>query len=274
MAISVKDQFKGFLSTPQIFAENSIFGYPSFNTLENCSKALDFEPIDPPAKVLGKRMEDFFAQYVINFTPEEILVRNEQIIEGKNTVGEIDFLLRHPASEIVSHVEMIFKFYLFDPESGTSELDHFIGPNKRDSLNRKLERLQKRQFPLLFHSATKKLLNSLELHAEDVVQKICFKAAVFLPLFMKEHVPTQINPETLTGYWIKAKEFTPEAYGENLFFIPGKFYWPVDPRVNEVWKPFQIIEEELQVLLKKRFAPLIWMKTPAGNHERLFIVWW
>ncbi|MHA6280543.1 DUF1853 family protein [Salinimicrobium sp. CAU 1759] len=274
MRISEKAQFEGFLQAPQIFVENGIFEYPLFQTLENYSKALNFEPSAPPAKVLGKRMEDFFAQYITNFTSEEILIQNEQIIQGKNTVGEIDFLLKQTTSEVISHVEMIFKFYLFDPESGTSELDHLIGPNKRDSLNQKLERLQKRQFPLLFHPATKDLLNSLGLPAEDVVQKMCFKAWVFLPLNMKENVLTKINPQTLAGYWIKAKEFTPEGYDENRFFIPGKFYWPVDPKVNEVWKAFEEIEKELHILLQKKFAPLIWMKTPAGNHERFFIVWW
>ncbi len=274
MAISVKDQFKGFIETPEIFAENGIFEYPLFKTLNRVPQISDFKPSAPPASVLGKRMEDFFAQYITHFTPEEILIQNKQVIQGKNTVGEIDFLLKDTSSEVISHVEMIFKFYLFDPDSGTSELDHLIGPNKRDSLNQKLKRLQKRQFPLLFHPATKDLLSSLKIDAEQVVQKMCFKAWIFLPLNMKDIEMSQINPETLSGYWIKAEEFTPKAYGENRFFIPGKFYWPVDPEVNEVWKSYKVIKEELHTLLQKKFAPLIWMKTPEGNYERFFVVWW
>lgn len=274
MAISIKDQFRGFLQTPQIFAENGIFDYPLFQTLENNPKVLEFQPSGPSATVLGKRMEDFFAQYIINFTSEEILIQNEQIIQDKKTVGEIDFLLKDTSSEVISHVEMIFKFYLFDPESGTSELDHLIGPNKRDSLNQKLERLQKRQFPLLFHPATIDLLDFLGIDAEVVIQKMCFKAWVFLPSHMKACELTQINPQTFAGYWIKAKEFTFEAYSENQFFIPGKFYWPVNPEVNNVWKSFEIIEKELQTLLQDKFAPLLWMKTGDGKYERFFVVWW
>ena len=54
MEISVKDQFKGFLETPQIFAENGIFEYPLIDTRENIAKALEFEPSAPPEKSSGK----------------------------------------------------------------------------------------------------------------------------------------------------------------------------------------------------------------------------
>jgi hypothetical protein len=274
MKFSLEEQFEGFIRTPQIFAENDIFEYPLYQTPKVTPLKNTCKVSAPKQSVLGKRMEHFFAFYVSHFTSEEIVVQSRPIIEDKTTLGELDFLLKDTASEEISHIELIFKFYLFDPDTGASEIDHLIGPNKRDSLNKKLERLQKRQFPLLFKEATQILLTSLDIDPENVVQKMCFKASVFLPKQMKTTSFDHINPVTIAGYWIKASEFTFEAYGENSFFTPTKKYWPVSPQQNENWYSYDDIREQIQTLLERRFSPLLWMKTPNGELERFFIVWW
>lgn len=273
MEFSPKEQFQGFLKTPRIFVENDLFEYPPYETSNLVPEEFPEVPA-APSSVLGKRMEHFFAFYVSCFTSEEILAQNRQIIQDKQTIGELDFLLKDPASEEVSHVELIFKFYLFDPDSGTTELEHLIGPNKRDSLNRKLEKLQERQFPLLFHPATKELINSLNIDPRIISQKMCFKASVFLPKQMRNPTFSAINPDTISGFWIRASEFTYETYGENTFFSPKKKYWPVLPERNKTWFSFEEIGKQIEPLLRNRFAPLLWMKTPEGEHERFFIVWW
>lgn len=274
MEFTLEEQFIGFLAASEIFTENAIFDYPAYQTSKWQQGNRTPEISIPPESVLGKRMEHFFACYISQFTSEEILLKNQQIIQNKETLGEIDFLLKDTASEEISHVELIFKFYLFDPETGTSELDHLIGPNKRDSLNQKLERLQKRQFPLLFHEATKELLNARDIDVQHVVQKMCFKASVFLPKQMENHSFRYINPATISGFWIKASEFTFEDYGKNLFFTPKKKFWPVLPDSNKTWYSFEDIEKQIAPLLNKKYAPLLWMKLPNGVYVRLFIVWW
>lgn len=274
MEFTPQEQFEGFLATSQIFAENILFEYPLYQTSNQAPEGKLPEVTAPSATVLGKRMEHFFACYISCFTSEEILAQNRQIIRNKETLGELDFLLKDTASKDVSHVEMIFKFYLFDPDTGTSELDHLIGPNKRDSLNRKLDRLHKRQFPLLFQDATKEFLSTLNVDADHVTQKMCFKASVFLPKHFKTFSFEKLNPETVAGSWIRASEFTFEAYGKNSFFTPKKKYWPVLPERNKTWFSFEDIREQIQPLLENKFAPLLWMKTPEGNHERMFVVWW
>lgn len=274
MEFTPREQLQGFLATPEIFAENNFFEYSVFRA--TLSMAVDelLEISPPAASVLGKRMEYYFASYISNFTSEEILLQNRQIIRNKETLGELDFLLKDSVSDSYSHIELIYKFYLFDPETGTSELDHLIGPNKRDSLNRKLNRLEKRQFPLLFHPATRELLESLKIDPQHVVQKMCFKASVFLPKQMENSSFSLINPETVAGFWLRASEFTIEAYGKNRFFIPQKKYWPVLPQRNKTWFSFKEIGEQIHPLLKNNFAPLLWMKDPNGHYQRFFLVWW
>lgn len=274
MEFTPEEQFLGFLATSEIFARDIYFKYPLYRTSgylagENLPKVSA-----PTPSVLGKRMEHFFTCYISLFTSEEILVQNRQIIQNKETLGELDFLLKDPASGEIAHVEMIYKFYLFDPDTGTSELDHLIGPNKRDSLNQKLNRLHKKQFPLLFHPATRELLESLKIDPHHVVQKMCFKASVFLPKQRENSSFTSINPETIAGFWIRASEFTFETYGKNRFFIPQKKYWPVLPQRNKTWFSFKEIGEQIQPLLNNNFAPLLWMKDANGHYERFFLVWW
>ncbi|NJY62588.1 DUF1853 family protein [Salinimicrobium sp. CDJ15-81-2] len=274
MEFSLKEQFEGFLSTPQIFAENDIFEYPLYPAF-HVAKAKELPDIDAPgASVLGKRMEHYFATYISHFTSEEVLAYNRQIIQDKLTLGELDFLLKDRASGAISHTELVYKFYLYDPASGSSELEHLIGPNKRDSLNKKLHRLQKRQFPLLFHEATRNLLNELKISPEEVVQKMCFKASVFLPKQMDHIAFRKINHDTISGYWIKAAEFTSEAYQENGFFIPDKIFWRVNPERNTKWFSIKEIQPQLNRLLQNKFSPLLWMKTPTGQVVRFFVVWW
>lgn len=270
---SAEAQFRGFVATPQIFTKNDIFEYPLYPTSAFREKST-INITNPTSTVLGKRMEDLFAVYITQFTSEEILLQNRQIILNKETLGEIDFLLKDNASGVISHVELIYKFYLYDPDTGISETDHLIGPNKRDSLNRKLERLQKRQFPLLFQEATQELLKTLKINPEEVIQKMCFKANIFLPKQMRTQQFSEINSETVSGYWIRESEFTSENYGKNQFYTPKKKYWPVDPQLNTTWSSYKGILKQIKPLLEAKFAPLLWMKTSRGTFERFFVVWW
>lgn len=274
MEFSPRDQFCGFLATPQILAKNSSSEYPLYPTRASIIEEGLSEISEPSATVLGKRMEEFFGSYVHLFTSEEVVAQNEQIISNKQTLGELDFLLKNTASGEVSHVELIYKFYLFDPGTGTSEREHLIGPNRRDSFIKKVDRLKQKQFPLLFLPATQNLLNRLQISPESVIQKMCFKAAVFLPKQMKKTTFSDINSEAVAGYWIRASEFNVEAYGANTFYTPKKKYWPVLPHRNSKWFSFEDIKVQINRLLTKEFSPLVWMKTPQGNVERFFVVWW
>ena len=274
MTFSLKEQFEGFIRTPEIFAENNIFEYPLFKTDARVNGLTPAQLTEPDSRVLGKRMEHFFSYYITHFTPFEIIAQNEQVILEKKTLGELDFLLKQPASEKVLHVELIFKYYLFDPNTGTSEKEHLIGPNRRDSLNQKLVRLQEKQFPLLFDPATEELLHSLQINPANVLQKMCFKAFVFLPKIKEEISFSEINRSTIAGYWIKFEDFTAEAYEPNLFFSPKKKYWPVAPELNKTWLSYSETLEQVEAFMEKELSLLLWMKSPSGEIERFFVVWW
>ena len=67
-------------------------------------------------------------------------MKNYQIQNKKTTVGELDFILQKNHSPI--HLEVIYKFYLYDDTFGNSEIEHWIGPNRNDNLVKKLTKLK------------------------------------------------------------------------------------------------------------------------------------
>ena len=59
------------------------------------------------------------------------------------TLGELDFLVRERSTGQLWHIELALKFYL-----GTAD-QQWLGPNRQDSLARKLKHLCQQQLPLL-----------------------------------------------------------------------------------------------------------------------------
>ncbi len=268
MKESVLHQFSGFMDTPQVWNHVSTFPYPSY---ELGKVRLQKVPTDlnlPPNMVLGKRMEQFFKYYVTHFSGEEILAHNEQIIHNKKTIGELDFLLRDQNTRQVTHVELVYKFYLYDPEIAAED-DRWTGPNHRDSLNRKINRLLKHQIPLLHRTETLPLLERLGVSPEEIQQKICFKANFFFPW---DHHPESLDP--FQGRWMRASDFTGSFFNRGNFFSPKKPDWPILPHHNPTWYSYGEIRKQIEQLLEKEQSPLIWMKTSNGQYLRFFLVWW
>lgn len=271
---ALQAQFKGFIMTPLIWAKNGIFEYDLFTLSSEEPLNISSEVLpEPDTFVLGKRMEHFFKIYIERYSEEQILTHNEQIFDEKQTVGELDFLLKHPETKKVTHVELVYKFYLYDPEISGEQL-RWIGPNRKDRLAKKLERLRKRQFPLLRHPATVPLLDRLQLSAEDISQKLCFKASLFVPYDLRKQSFKNVNPEAIQGFWIKAADFTAKNFEGAVFHSPKKPDWPILPEDNNEWKDFAGIKNEVESMLRHKRSPLLWMKTQKGDFERFFVVWW
>ncbi|MGB7842485.1 MAG: DUF1853 family protein [Salinimicrobium sp.] len=270
----LKDQFTGFLRTPQIWSKNDIFEYDLFELAKSVPSEITSEEIAPlPTGVLGKRMEYFFRIYIDRYSEEEILACNEQIFREKQTIGELDFLLKHSTTKKITHVELVYKFYLYDPDLASEEM-RWIGPNRKDKLARKLTKLRQKQFPLLHHHLTAKLLSGLNISAKEISQKVCFKACLFVPLGMEQKNFQNINPDAILGFWIRSEKFTAAQFGNALFNCPEKQDWPVFPEDNTSWANFENIKTEVDEMLQHERSPLVWMKLPNGQFRRFFVVWW
>ena len=272
MQQQLKEQYLGFLSTPLLELKSFGFDYPPY-TLNLVDLSTEEIP-KPETMVLGKRMETFFQHFVSRFTEDELVACNEQIIEEKLTLGEIDFLLKNRMTGTISHVELVYKFYLYDESLGDCMEEKWIGPNRRDSLVKKLNRMKWRQFPLLFHPATRSLLKNLDISAEEVVQKICFRANLFLPFLERKKIPEGIQTTAVKGFYLSANLFTSELFPGAVYFSPKKPDWPVSPEKNQTWYSFSEIKSQIHQMLAAEQSPLVWMKTAQNEYYRFFVVWW
>lgn len=267
-------QFSGFLDTPQIWKEGNSFPYPLFRLKKVPISKLPQTMRFSPSMVLGKRMELFFQYYITHFGEEEVLAHNEQVNYEKRTIGEIDFILKNSKTGNISHVELVYKFYLYDPEISNEEA-RWIGPNRKDSFPKKLHRLLDRQFPLLYRKETLPLLQRLGIDPDNIEQKLCFKANLFIPWKLKDRKDYgNINQEAIRGTWMTALEFKESDFGNAVFFSPKKPDWPIDPIHNSVWYSYEEIKQQVISLLTKNQSPLLWMKTSKNEYSRFFVVWW
>lgn len=261
-------RLKGVLNTPEIWKpEQAIF--PLFRIEKaNLPGNLPIPEI-PGNPILGKRVEYYFRFILQNYSEEEILLFQKQILRGKITLGELDFLLKNKITGKISHVELVYKFYLFEPKS-----NEWIGPNRNDSLSKKINRLKDHQFPLLFSAEGKDLLKNLNIDPDNVEQKISFKSQLFLPFGFDTSEISGVNHDCISGFWLRKADFGKFDSRNNLFYSPRKTDWLIDPEENNSWYSFKQIVPKVEELLKNKKSPLLWMKDIHGRYTIFFLVWW
>jgi hypothetical protein len=262
-------QYLGYSNTPNLWFGDTVYGLNQFE-----SKIIPNTPFTNtnklPQQRLGKRVEQFVCQDLAKHPNMTVLAHNLQIQRNQQTIGELDTVLlvnNHPV-----HLEIVYKFYLYDDTIGSTPLDHWIGPNRKDSFVQKLDKLKYKQLPLLFHRDTQPYLKVLALKPEQIQQEVLFKAQLFLPKTLKKTTFKSINSDCIAGSYIK-RDMLP-SFQNCLFYIPSKLNWLIDIQSNVSWLSYSQFLESVSVFLDRQLAPLIWIKHPNGITERCFVVWW
>lgn len=265
---NIQLQFEGFCKTPSLWKNDAIFNLHQFKF--NNHLITTFEAEIPKFLRLGKRVERFVAHQLKQDTAISILAENIQIQQEKTTVGEIDFLLKENENTI--HLEVVYKFYLYDNTAGSTEIEHFIGPNKRDSLLEKLTKLQQKQLPLLYNTYTKPLLNKLKLRVEEIQQKVLFKAQLFFPYNTEIPELKQLNPNCIAGFYISSNKI--DIFKNCKFYIPSKTNWLQQIQTQVDWLTYTKFIPKIEAILNEKTSPLCWIKQPNGEVQKIFIIWW
>lgn len=272
----INKQLLGYLHTPPLW-RGELLGLQQFDPGLTIPQDLpDPEKAIPSLAsnfVLGKRMESFFELLIKSSDRYKLLANNIQISREKITLGELDFLLKDLHTNQNIHLELVYKFYVYDP-SFSSEEARWIGPNRKDSFLQKMEKLNQKQFPLLHIPETRDFLKTLELNPEDLIQQTYFKAKLFLPRNIQEHTFPKINQECIAGYYLSFKEFNSTNFQDFRYYAPSKQDWPVAPKFGRDWVSFSEIKEQIQSSFDKKKSPLIWMKRSETEFEAFFVVWW
>jgi hypothetical protein len=167
-------------------------------------------------------------------------------------------------------VELAYKFYLYDPTISAEPINNWIGPNRNDSLKEKLEKLKRKQFPLLYDGRSKSKFNKIEL--DKASQALCFLVSLFIPYEYKASF-SPIYKKAIKGYYLNFETFTNLDYSAKTYYIPSKKEWGMDPSENEIWTDFNGVEKHLNTSIKEKQAPLCWQKHKE-SYTAFFIVWW
>ena len=261
-------QFDGFQSTPLLWSNNAVMGLIQFQFGNN-------SPIESLTTItktprLGKLVEQFVNHSMARSKTYNILIQNAQIQRDKITLGELDCIFK--SNEDIIHLEIIYKFYLYDNAAGESELDKWIGPNKKDSLNQKLTKLITKQLPRLHLPETKEILTEHNLNVEDIIQRVHFRAQLFIPYTSEEIIFDAINKDCVAGFYVNHKEL--EQFSKNTFFLPQKLDWLATPSEHNGYIDLTTFKKSIESYVKDERSPLCWMKTPQNKYQKLFVVWW
>ncbi|SFC85744.1 DUF1853 family protein [Algibacter pectinivorans] len=263
----LQKRYEGFLKTPCLWKEDDVYGLQQFK-IDYISEQIDVE-IDDNLR-LGKYVERFVSFEIEQQPDISVLAENIQIQDGKTTLGEIDCLLKRNGKPI--HLEVIYKFYLYDKSVGDTEIEHFIGPNRKDSLIEKLTKLREKQLPLLYTDACKPYLDKFDLKAKDITQEVYFKAQLFVPFAKQDTALKTLNPNCVVGFYINQNDL--ERFEDCKFFIPNKKDWLLEPHTYVNWLSFDTFKINTKNYFDEQFSTLCWVKFKTGELKKLFLVWW
>ena len=232
------------------------------------------EIIIPSNIRLGQRVERVVSALIKGSENFAVVYENRQIISNKTTIGELDFILEEKNTHQIIHVEIVYKFYIYDPDIDGNDLERWIGPNRKDSFLEKFRKLKNKQFPLLYNSKTTSFLEGIQI--DKVQQKLCFMANLYWPykLEKKEKNWNEINSKAIVGWWLQYCNFTAVSFSDCLFCLPTKHEWGIKPETNSNWSSFETVDKEIKIQINRQFSLLCWVKKENGNYEQIFIVWW
>ncbi|MHA7057670.1 DUF1853 family protein [Aquimarina sp. M1] len=273
--MSVEHEYAGFLDSKLLWNETSLFKLSQYNFQNLSDSSVNKISVNiSENEVLGKRIEHFFDYFLTTSKNHQVLLKNVQIFRDKTTIGELDFLIHDKIQNRVIHIELIYKFYLYDPKTSNILLERWIGPNRKDSLLEKVTKLKEKQLPLLHRPETIARLQEVNINPKDILQKVCFFGNLFIPLSHQNKQFEFLNNDCIVGFWLREEEFNLEKNSQNAYYIPKKKDWIVHPKHNKTWHSFSSISKQISAQLSNKKSPLLWIKSSGGLFSKCFIVWW
>jgi len=249
---------------------NDVFnGLKQFETT-NISNLPTHEHIERGNKRLGKLAEDLFCFWLKDQTDYKVVFKNIQIIHKKRTLGELDICLFSLNKKKHIHLELITKFYLYNPNYNPNSIDAWIGPNRNDSLKNKIEKLNTKQLPLIHNTVTKLQLQQYNINFNKILQQVCFKAWLFIPLNFKGKL-TLLNPECIAGNYMDFSTFKKTHSTHKKYFCPTKQDWLHIPNNKEKWASLFTVAKQIKLFMDSKQAIMVWVKDNT-KFTRIIIV--
>lgn len=156
-------------------------------------------------RLLGSYFECLWQYFFIYGPHWRLLKHHLQVFEGKQTLGELDILASNHIEQNL-HIELAVKFYLLTPKEDGHELNHWLGPQSHDRLDKKLSKLANKQFPIILHPQTLALLSESQL-PKQYQSALALKGYLFKHISMTPvHYHEQIHSKGHLCDWLHHNE--------------------------------------------------------------------
>lgn len=260
-----------FLNAPNLVISSEEHDFKPFQ-LSGIKAPLSQNFVFPYNLIIGKQAEFCFAHYLEHSLRYKLISSNIQVNGKAQTIGEIDYLVFDSKTETTLHVELACKFYLYDSNLNTNKTSCWVGPNKKDTLKKKLDKFKLKQFPLIKLPETLRILKELQIKGSTIEQQLCLKAFLFI---RKDSQPNRFAnnfKNCIVGYWIPFLDFTAEDPSA-FYAIPKKKEWLLTLDTPREWFGLDKTKNILKFSMENKQTVLVYKKT-ASQTLRFFVVWW
>ena len=178
---------------------------------------------------LGYYFEDLVAYWIEEKISGGYFESHVKVSDGNRDIGEFDFLFKSSCG--IEHWEAAVKFYLYTQDQSGKVTWH--GPNAKDTLEKKVQRMTAHQVRLSELSEAKVVLSGKGI--DQVSAAVFLKGYLFYPLGMdrgevdREVLGYQISPAHLKGWWLRVAELN---RFENEVIFDNNLRWRIVPRLE------------------------------------------
>ena len=130
------------------------------------------------------------------------------------------------------------------------------------------KKLKNEQFTLLYKLRTKAIVTEVDI--VNIKQKLCLPYSLSIP-YQSELQLEHEYQIAVKGFYVNYGIFKSIENRNNLYYIPAKKDWGVNPAINKKWQAFQEIEMKLNESMEENKVVLCWQKN-KGNYSEFFIV--
>ena len=251
--------YKGYCSMPLLW-EDTFFNLSQFE-IPLINNEFAFAGLEVKQNIrLGKLAENLFSKWLQHNLRFDSILENLQIINGKCTIGEIDVIIFDNKFQKYIHLELVTKFYLYNPAYAASDINAWIGPNRNDSLFEKIDKLKQKQLPLLHREFTQQVLKKHGIITTTAIeQKVLFKANLFVPVNAKLNTGS-FNKACIVGNYLTLNEFKKVHKTNSKYHCPTKKDWLRHPNTQCNWNSFDEVLFQINNFMEKKQSLMVWVK--------------
>jgi hypothetical protein len=185
---------------------------------------------------LGIYFEQLLSFYFEHYPRFELLGKNVQVNGNKRTLGEFDFIINDLSVNKIYHIEVAIKFYLghqyllkdIEGNNPYYNWHHWLGPNKKDTLGKKMAHLKSHQLTLSETDSGKSALKPILKKDEAINVRLLLCGRFFFPINNKIETPQHCQWLPYQHHWLSlhnAKHSEELMKNDKQLIVLPRAYW-------------------------------------------------